>query len=438
LQELAMLRKKIQAPKFKQKDYFITAFGAKADGVTKNTDAFKKAIEACHAAGGGRVVVPDGRYLTGPIYLKSNVNLYLEKAATIVFSQDPKDYPIVLTRWEGMDCMNYSPQIYAYKEKNIAITGQGTLDGNADKMHWWPWKGRTGFGWKKGDPNQLKAREALHVMMKDRVDPKARIFGEGHYLRPYMLQPYECENILISGVKMVNSPMWFISPVMCENVIIEKIHVASNGPNTDGCDPDACRNVLIRDSYFDTGDDCIAIKSGRDEDGRDNNRPAEDHIIERCIMKDGHGGIVIGSEIAGGARNIYAIDCQMNSPSLDRVLRIKTSSSRGGTIENIFLKDIAVGKYREAAIHVDMFYENPGVHIPVVHNIWVENLQVSDGGDYGIFVHAYPESPVQHLRLINSMINGVKEPIHVDHIQDWRVKETKINGKLLTNSDLKL
>jgi polygalacturonase len=435
LKEMEQVRKLINAPVFKNKDFLITGFGAKGDGSTKNTEAFKNAIEACNKNGGGRVVVPAGNFFTGPIYLKSNVNLHLKEGAVITFSQDSKDYPIVLVRWEGMDCMNYSPQIYAYQEKNIAITGSGILNGNADKNNWWPWKGRAQYGWKKGEPNQEKARDSLHQLMRKKVDPRKRIFGEGHYLRPYMLQPYNCKNILISGVTMINSPMWFISPVMCENITVEKVHVESQGPNTDGCDPDACKNVLIKDCYFDTGDDCIAIKSGRDEDGRGYGRPAENHIIEGCEMKDGHGGIVIGSEIAGGARNIYAVNCRMNSTNLDRVLRVKTSSSRGGIIENIFLKDIKVGTYKESAVHFNMFYEQPGKFMPTIRNIWVENLHVTNGGDYAIWVNAYEESPVQHLKLVNCTISGVKTPFKIDHVKNMGLKNVIINGGQVTVPD---
>jgi polygalacturonase len=268
-------------------------------------------------------------------------------------------------------------------------------------------------------------------MMHDKIDTRKRVFGDGHYLRPYMFQTYNCKNILLSGVTMINSPMWFIGPVMCENLTVEKVRIQSHGPNTDGCDPDACKNVLIKDCYFDTGDDCIAIKSGRDEDGRGFGRPAENHLIEGCEMKDGHGGVVIGSEIAGGARNIYAINCKMSSENLDRVLRIKTSSSRGGIIENIFLKDITVGSYKESAIHCNMFYENPGNFIPTVRNIWVENLTVTDAGEYAIFINAYKESPVQHLKLVNCTINGVKEAMKIDHVEDMDFKNVTINGKLV-------
>lgn len=435
MKEMDKLRKQIKYPKFKKKDYPITDYGAIGDGKTLNTQAFKNAIEACNKKGGGRVIVPEGKFLTGAIYLESNVNLHLLDNATIVFSRDTKDYPIVLTRWEGMDCMNYSPLIYAFEEKNIGVTGTGTLDGNADNEHWWPWKGEAVHGWIKGMPTQAKARDSLHVLMRNKTNPRERIFGDGHYLRPYMLQPYNCKNVLISGVKMINSPMWFVSPTMCTNVIIEKLHIESHGPNTDGCDPEACKNVWIKDCYFDTGDDCIAIKSGRDEDGRGFGRPAENHIIENCRMKDGHGGIVIGSEIAGGARNIYAINCTMDSKNLDRVLRIKTSSSRGGTIENIFLKDITVGSFKESAIHCNMFYEKPGNFVPVVRNIWVENLEVTDGGEYAIWINAYKESPVQDLNLVNCHFKGIKAPFKVDHVKNLRMNNVTINGLAVSVPD---
>lgn len=429
LKEMEAIRKLIARPTFRDKDYLITTYGARGDGITKNTEAIRLAIEQCHAEGGGRVIVPAGKFLTGPIYLRSNVNLHLQDDAVILFSADTRDYPLVLTRWEGMDCMNYSPQLYAYEEENIAVTGTGTLDGNGSKINWWPWKGRKGMGWKDGDPNQLPARAELHDMMRKRIAPHDRVFGDGHYLRPYMYQPYNCRNLLLAGVRMINSPMWFISPVMCENVTIEGVYVKSNGPNTDGCDPDACRNVLIKDCFFDTGDDCIAIKSGRDEDGRGYGRAAENHIIENCEFRNGHGGVVIGSEIAGGARNIYAINCTMDSPRLDRVLRVKTSSSRGGIIQNVFMKNITVGVYKEAALHFNMFYENPGEHMPVIRNVWVEDLHVTGGGEYAILINAYKTSPVQDLTLVNARINGVREDMKIDHVKNLRFKNVKINGK---------
>jgi polygalacturonase len=417
---LSRVRKLISAPVFKKKDFLITDYGAVGDGMTLNSVAFKNAINACHDSGGGRVIVPLGTFLTGPVYLKSNVEVHLADSAKIVFSRDTKDYPIVFTRWEGSECMNYSPQFYAYGEENIALTGNGTIDGGADREHWWNWI-----------RNARPARDRLLQLNHDKTDPETRVFGEGSYLRPNMFQPYNCRNVLISGVRLVNSPMWFINPVLCENVTVLKVTVISHGPNNDGCDPESCRNVLIKDCLFDTGDDCIAIKSGRDDDGRRINRPAENHIIEGCVMKDGHGGVTIGSEISGGAKNIFAIDCDMDSPNLDRVLRLKTSSLRGGIIENVFMKDIRVGAFRQAVVSCDMFYEAPGNFMPTIRNIWVENVNVTKGGEYGIYVRAYEASPVRSLHMINCTIAGVKTPMKIDYTEDLRLDNVKINGKLV-------
>ncbi|MDO9374652.1 MAG: glycoside hydrolase family 28 protein [Ferruginibacter sp.] len=430
LREMEAIRKQINAPVFAKREFLITKYGATGDGTTLNTVAFKKAIEACSKAGGGRVIVPLGTFLTGAIYLESNVELHLVDSAKILFSRNPKDYPIVFTRWEGMECMNYSSLIYAYGEENIAVTGNGILDGNADNNNWWNWNGAPRFGWKEGMPKQTPARDALHELMRKKTDPKTRNFGDGHYLRPNLFQPYNCKNVRIADVRMLNSPMWFMNPVLCENVIVEKVTIVSHGPNNDGCDPESCKNVLIKGCFFDTGDDCIAIKSGRDEDGRGIGRPAENHIIEDCDMRDGHGGVVIGSEIAGGAKNIYAINCTMNSPNLDRVLRLKTSSARGGIIENVFMKDIKVGAYRDAAITCNMFYEKPGNFMPTIRNIWVENMTVTAGGNFGIFIHAYKESPVQNLQVLNCNIQGVKTPLQIDHAKDLRLDNVMINGQL--------
>ena len=429
LRDMESVRKLIIPPKFPDKEFVLTDYGAAGDGETLNTAAFQKAVEDCSSSGGGRVVVPAGTFLTGAIYLKSNVDLHLSEGSVILFSRDTKDYPLVFTRWEGMECMNYSPLIYAYGEENIAITGTGILNGNADNENWWSWKGQPAHGWKEGMPEQGPDRLALHELMRLETDPRTRVFGDGHYLRPNLVQPYNCKNVLISGVKMINSPMWFINPVLCENVTVEGVTVASHGPNNDGCDPESCRNVLIKDCYFDTGDDCIAIKSGRDEDGRRIKQPAENHIIEGCEMKDGHGGVVIGSEIAGGARNIFAVNCKMDSPNLDRILRIKTSSSRGGTIENVFMKDIKVGVYRDAAITFNMFYEKPGNFIPVIRNIWVENLDVEDGGKYGVYSRAYEQSPVENVMMVNCNIRGVEKPFDIDYVKNVQLRNVMINGQ---------
>ncbi len=432
--DLDEIKAKIQPPKFPDQTFKITDYGAVGDGKTMNTKAFKKAITTCHQQGGGMVIVPKGVWLTGAIHLESNVNLHVTKDATILFSQNPKDYlPMVFTRFQGIELMNYSPFIYAYEKENIAVTGQGTLDGNADKKHWYPWKGRSQYGWKKGEPRQQKGWKYLLQMNKLEVPPKERIFGEGFYLRPMFIQFYKCKNILLKGITLHHSPMWEIHPVLSSNVIIDGIHIKSHGPNNDGIDPESSKNVWIKNCYLDTGDDCISIKSGRNHDGRRIGVPSENIIVENTHFEDGHGGIVIGSGTSGGMNNIYAQNLKMNSSDLSRVLRIKTSTMRGGVIKNIYLRNIKVGTYGKEAIRVNMFYgdDEPksGEFMPTVKNIWVDNLQVKKGGDYGILIKAKEKSPVQNLLITNSTIKGVTTPLKVNHVENMRLEEVEINGK---------
>ena len=431
------IRALIVEPTFQDKDFLITDYGAVADSTVRSTAAINQAIQVCHDEGGGRVIVPVGTFLTGAIHLKSNVNLHLTDGAKLLFSRDTEDYmPLVKTRWEGMECMNYSPLIYAYEVENVAITGNGLLDGNADNTYWWPWKAKKDYGWEEGMDNQLEAVKKLTQQVKDRVPVQDRVYGDGSFLRPPFIQPYLSTNILIADVKIVNAPFWNINPVLCENVTVKNVKVVTHGPNNDGCNPESCKNVLITGCYFDTGDDCIAIKSGRNEDGREIARPAENHIIENSEMKDGHGGIVIGSEISGGARNIFAQNLKMDSPELDRILRLKTSSLRGGVIENVFMRNVEVGTYKEAAILVDMHYENPGDFMPTIRNIYVENLQVKEGGKFGVLINAYEESPVENLHIFNSNIEGVHVPVQADYFKGLTFKNVTINGELFDEKDI--
>ncbi|WP_413062883.1 glycoside hydrolase family 28 protein [Siminovitchia sp. 179-K 8D1 HS] len=433
--ELPKILENIKKPVFPDRDFYIDDFGAVNDGLTKSTEAINQAISKAHEAGGGRVVVPKGTYLTGAIYLKSNVNLYLEEGAVLKFSQDPKDYlPLVKTRWEGVELYNYSPLIYSFGEENIAISGKGTLDGQADNEHWWPWKGKTEYGWKKGEPHQAEARDQLFQMAEDGVPVEDRKFGEGSYLRPSFIQPYESKNILIEGVTLIDSPMWFINPVLSENVTIEDVTVIGHGPNNDGADPESSKNVLIKNSHFDTGDDCIAIKSGRNADGRRINVPSENIVIQGNEMRDGHGGVVIGSEMTGGVRNVFAEDNSMDSPNLDRVLRIKTNSVRGGFAENIYLRNNTVNEVGGEVIRIDMLYEegDAGNYTPTVRNIEVDNLH-SHGGNYGIFIRAYDRAPVQNLKITNSSFNNVKTPTLINHVENMVLSNFTINGKSYDN-----
>jgi polygalacturonase len=427
--------KQIVPPTFPDQDFLITDYGAIGDGTTDSTDAFKLAIEAAHNAGGGKVVVPAGEFLTGAIYLKSNVNLHVTKDATVKFSQDPQDYlPLVKTRWEGVELMNYSPLIYAYGEENIAITGEGTLDGQGDNEHWWPWKGKKEYGYVNGDPEQSTARNKLFQMAEDGVPVEERIFGEGSYLRPSFIQPYESKNILIQGVTIKDSPMWQLNPVLSENITVDNVTIIGHGPNNDGIDPESVKNMIIKNSYFDNGDDCIAIKSGRNADGRRVNVPTENIIIENNHMKDGHGGVVIGSEMSGSVRNVFARNNLMDSPNLDRALRIKTNSVRGGVVENVYLKDNIVESIGGEVILIDMYYEegDSGDFTPIVRNIEVDNLH-SKGGKYGLYIRAYDRNPVENLRIINSSFDGVRTPARIENVEDMVLKNFYINGEKFDN-----
>lgn len=423
---------RIQPPVFPEKDFNISDFGAVGDGTTDCTEAFKKAINACTEAGGGRVVVPEGVFLTGAIHLENNVNLHVSENATILFSQDLKKYlPVVFTRFEGVELLNFSPFIYAYEKENIAITGTGTIDGNADSTIWWPWTGSRRHGWKEGMPNHNKDRNNLFQMAEDNIPVEERVFGEGHYLRVNFIQFNKSKNILVEGVTLKRSPMWEIHPVLCTNVTVQKVHVNSHGPNNDGCNPESSKDVLIKDCYFDTGDDCIAIKSGRNADGRRIGVASENIVIQGCTMKDGHGGVVIGSEISGSCRNVFAENCTMSSPHLERALRIKTNSLRGGIVENIHMRNVTVGELRDAVFRVYFHYMegDVGKHTPIVRNVYMSNV-TSQKSKYGLLLDGYERSPIQNIYLDNCKFNGVAQGNIIKNVTNLNMDNVYINGEL--------
>ncbi len=424
--KLPEILSKIVPPTFPNKDFSIVDFGAKADATFDCTEAIQKAIEACNKAGGGRVVVPNGTFLTGKIYLKSNVNLYLSDNSILKFNTNPEKYlPNVLTRFEGVECMNYSPFIYAYNEQNIAITGKGTLDGQADDTNWWSWKGSK----DAKTPNQKNDVKILNQMGDDGIPVEQRIFGKDHYLRPNFIQPYKCKNILIDGITIIRSPMWEIHPVLCENVTVQNVNIKSHGPNNDGCDPESSKYVLIKNCVFDTGDDCIAIKSGRNTDGRRVHVASEYIVIQNCEMKDGHGGVVIGSEISGDCRYVFAENCTMDSPNLDRALRIKTNSVRGGIVENVYMRNITVGQVKEAVVLVSFQYQegDAGKFTPQVRNIYVKNV-TSKKSEYGLFLDCYKRSPVTNIFIDSCAFDGVEKGNFINFADSLHFNQFKINN----------
>lgn len=425
------IARETQVPHFPNREFLVTDFGAKADG-SNNSPAFAKAIAKCHEGGGGRVIIPKGEFVTGPIHLLSNVNLHLEEGCTLLFSTNPGDYlPAVFTRWEGMELMGYSPLVYAYQQENIALTGKGTLNGQADENTWWPWKGGKSWG-KNGIPTQDAARKKLELDVEKNRPVSERIYAEGAQFRPPFVQFYGCKNCLVEDVTITRSPFWLINPVLCQNVSVRGVTCASLGPNSDGCDPESCKNVVIENCFFDTGDDCIAIKSGRNADGRRINVASENILIRNCKMRNGHGGVVIGSEISGGARNIFVEDCEMSSHDLERGLRFKTNSVRGGTIENIYFRNITIGDV-QTAIVIDFDYEegDTGKFTPQVKNIEIKNLRCKNA-QHIFNVKGYARSPIQNLHLVDVQFDQADEIGKLENMDKFQANNVRIAGKLFS------
>nr|WP_315151536.1 glycoside hydrolase family 28 protein [uncultured Flavobacterium sp.] len=428
----------VKYPAFPNKTYNILEYGAQSNTSFDNTEAITKTIQECSKNGGGIVLVPKGKYLSRAIHLENNVNFHLDKDAEILFSTNPKDYyPLVHTSFEGTELMNYSPLVYAYQKKNVAITGEGTLNGQATNENWWPWCSSEQYGWKKGTPSQADPLNRLRLveMAENNIPVTERVFGEGHYLRPNFVEFFECKNVLIQGITIINAPFWVIHPIKSENLIVDGVNINSHGPNNDGCDPEYSKNVIIKNCTFNTGDDCIAIKSGRDADGRRVAMKSENIIVQNCTMFDGHGGVTIGSEISGGVSNVYVENCKMSSPNLDIAIRLKTNSKRGGLIENFYVRNIEVGQVKEAVLKADMFYNvhgnQNGTFIPRIENIYLENVKVKNGGKYSILAKGYKESPIKNITLENVTIENVKQPYSIENVNNLKFINTYINGKLM-------
>lgn len=334
---------------FPPRDFPITDYGAVADGKTLNTEAIARAINACNQAGGGRVVIPAGEWLTGAVHMKSNVNLHLAENAVLRFTDNPQDYlPAVPTSWEGMECYNYSPLLYAYECENIAVTGPGKL---APIMDTW----RTWFG--RPQPH-LDALKKLYDMASFNVPVEQRQMAEGeNHLRPHLLHFNRCKHILLDGFQIDQSPFWTIHLYLCDGALVRHLNVKAHGHNNDGIDLEMTRNVLVEKCKFDQGDDGVVIKSGRNQDAWRLDTPTENIVVRDCHIVRAHTLLGIGSEISGGVRNIYMHDCQA-ADTVFRLVFAKTNHRRGGFIENIWVKGIQAGRMqRVLEIDTDVLYQ---------------------------------------------------------------------------------
>ncbi|TWD75184.1 polygalacturonase [Kribbella amoyensis] len=427
--QVARILRRIRAPRFPNRWFDITRYGAVGDDATDCTAAIRAAIEACHAAGGGHVLVPAGDFRTGAVHLLSGVDLHLAEGSRLAFSQDPADYlPVVPTRYEGTECYNYSAFVYAYRQRDIAVTGKGVLDGRADANHWWDWTGGP-------PPNEGPDKTLLLKQAADGVPVEQRVFGEGHYLRPNLLQFNRCENVLLEGITAKDSPMWNLHPVLCRNVTVRGVVIDSpHGPNNDGIDPESCTDVLIEGCTISTGDDCIAFKAGKDADGRRVNVPTRYAVVRDCEMADGNGGVTIGSETTGGVSDIFVRDCTMSSPRLERAIRIKSNPQRGGTIANFDVRRVQVGQAADSVIEIVLNYANvtTGDFPPDLHGISISQLTAA-GAPRALNLLGLPTVPLRDIRLQACRFDGMEEENLIQYVDGLRLDQVWINGVRVDN-----
>jgi hypothetical protein len=403
----------LQRPEFPDRTVDIRSHGAVAGGDEKNTAAFARAIAACADAGGGHVLVPAGRWLTGPIHLRSHIDLHLAEGAEIIFSDHPEDYlPPVLVRVGGVELYNYSPFIYARDCASVAITGPGKLNGNATA--WYAWKSRESQGIPQLAPKGVPVEQ--------------RVFGTPEAaIRPNFVVFMNCRNVLLEGFTIGGGANWTIHPVYCEDVIIRRVHVLTDGPNNDGIDPDSCRNVLIEHCIFDTGDDCVVLKSGYNEDGWRVARPMENLVMRWCSSKRGHGGLVIGSEMSGDVRNVYMYDCEFDGT--DRAVRIKSRRGRGGVVENVWVENVRAKNLQHEVIIMNMDYsadrsKATNERAPLFRKIHLKNI-TADGAPVAIRLTGLEDSLIQDLTFEDMTIAST-EGVIAEHVQGLRFERVRI------------
>jgi polygalacturonase len=386
-----------------QEFYNVLKYGSKNDSSKIATEAIKNAIDAASKAGGGTVYFPAGKYLTGPIHLKSNITLFIDAGAVLYFSDNFDDYlPMVQSRWEGTDVINFSPLFYAHKAENISIIGRGIIDGNGKK--WWD------FHHKLYDKNvpRSKWQEEFARNNKNVIKPDVSAMIDRGFLRPPFIQPMYCKNVLIQGITIRNSPFWTVNPEFCENVTITGVTINNpDSPNTDGINPESCKYVHISDCHISVGDDCITIKSGKDRAGRKMAAPAENYTITNCTMLSGHGGVVIGSEMSGGVKKITISNCIFDGT--DRGIRIKTARGRGGVVEDIRVDNVIMKNIRDEAIVLNMFYQKSepepvSERTPQFKNIHFSNITAQT--NRAVLITGIEEMPVEDITFHDIQFNA--------------------------------
>lgn len=420
----------------------ITDKTEEAELAKKNTEAITKAIADVtehkdeKGVKGGKVIIPDGYVYTGAIHLDNNVNLHLEDNAHLMFTTDYSQYPNVLTRWEGVRCYNYSPMIYAYQKENIAVTGKGILDAQATKEEYWlPWKNDKYLP----DETQTEDRNALFKMGEDGVAVEERVFGEGHYLRPAFVQSYDCEKVLVEDITINNAPFWMIHPVESDYVTVRGVNVESYGYNNDGVNPESCKYVLIEDCQFNTGDDCIAVKSGRNADALEHGIASEFIVARNNEFNTGKGAcITVGSEMSADVRYVYSIgNHAKDTVEHLQAISLKSNGDRGGTIENIYVKDLVSEHVEDHAILITMLYEegDTGVRSPKIKDIYVDNCEFHGGAQTVISLLGYDRSPIENVHITNCTFDGADNVFNLYNIKGLFFENTTINGEKMTDGE---
>ncbi|MFB9110782.1 glycoside hydrolase family 28 protein [Flavobacterium gyeonganense] len=416
----------IQLPKIPSYQVSVEKLGAKGDSVSNSKPFFDKAMALCKKNNGGTIVVPKGIYLlNGPIHFVSNVNLKIEKGAKIKFSDKPEDYlPMVLTSWEGTMLYNYSPLIYAYDCKNIAITGEGTIDGEGGKT------------WKTFKAKEGKGKELSREMNHTNVSLIDRKFGTGYFLRPQMIQFFKCSNILIENVRIENSPFWCVHLLKSESITIRGISYKSLNYNNDGIDPEYAKNVLIENVTFNNGDDNVAIKAGRDHEGRANSAtPSENIIIRNCNFKGLH-GVVIGSEMSAGVKNVFVENCKTVG-YLKRGIYLKTNADRGGFIKNVFVRNIQLDEV-EDCLYITANYHGEGKgYQSEISNVFFSDISCNKASASGIVIQGFADKKIKNISLNNIEIKSAKNAISSTNADNVILNEVFIGEKATVPSAAK-